>query len=135
MARIVCITAFVLSAAGHILGAPNKHYYHPVGTLGAYVQKPFPIEWRPSNPPKTETDVKAFEKYDLRTESFTIPAFVARYGIPQHYFVSVRGDGYNLLMYDLPSGQSVSLDVHPPSTAILAAAIRDSRGKLILLIK
>jgi hypothetical protein len=135
MARIVCITAFFLTALAPILTANEKEYHSRWLSRHGYIQKPFPLDWRPAHPPKTETDVAAFEKYDLRTESFTIPAFVARYGIPQRYLVSPR-EKQCFLIYDLPSGHYVELDVYqPPEVIILAAAIRDSRGKLILLIK
>jgi len=132
---MVCLTAFFLTAVAPILTANEKDYHSRWLSRHGYVQKPFPLEWRPAHPPKTETDVVAFEKYDLRTESFIIPDFVARYGIPQRYLVSPR-EKQQSLIYDLPSGHSVELFVHqPPEIIILAAAILDSRGKLVFLIK
>jgi hypothetical protein len=136
MPRIVWLVALLVASAAPVLAAKEKDYYHPLWASRAYVPKPFPAEWRPQNPPQTETDLAAFEKYDLRVDPFSIRAFVARYGIPQRYLVSTGGSKQNFLIYDLPSGHSVALYVYkPPADTIEAAIIIDSHGKLLRLIK
>jgi hypothetical protein len=66
----------------------------------------------------------------------SIRAVVDRFGTPDRYLVSRRGDESDFLIYDLPSGHAVALYVlRPPEDHFAAAVIIDANGKDLRLVK
>lgn len=130
----MAILAPLLVAAS---AAEVKDTYHPLWKSGRFVQKPFPDEWRPENPPATERDLAAYKNHQF--DEVTIRPVIARFGIPDRYLVLTRprrSGEYNWLIYDLPDGYTVAFYVMAPPTDIFAAGvIIDPKGKLLRLIK
>jgi hypothetical protein len=136
MLRVLCLLGLSIASVGVIFAAKEKDHYHPLWASRAYTAKPFPSEWRPPTPRPTETDLTAFQKFDLRVDPLSVRAFVARFGIPQRYLVARRSTQQDMLIYNLPSGHSVALYVYKPPIDIFGAAIIvDSEGRLLRLIK
>lgn len=100
-----------------------------------YTTNSVPTIWCPQRVPTPVTNVAEFERFPA-SESFSIPKFIARYGLPSRYLKTERNHGQDFLIYDLPSGHAVALYVpKPPIETFAAAVIITSDGSLVKLIK
>ena len=100
-----------------------------------YTTNALPTVWLPSSIPASITNVAEFQQFST-SESFSIPKFIGRYGLPSRYLRTERDQGQDFLIYDLPSGHAIALYVHkPPLDTFTAAVIITSDGSLVRLIK
>ena len=101
-----------------------------------YTTNSMPTVWRPASIPATASEVSAFERFSLRTESLSISRFIGRYGLPSRYLATQKTGGQDFLIYDLPSGHAVALYVpKPPADTFAACVIITRDGSLVKLIK
>jgi hypothetical protein len=95
-----------------------------------------PEQWQPAVMPQTEKRVEPFLAFNLGAEGISIPQFIGHFGKPTRYLVSDTTKLPNYILYDLPSGHLVALQVHsPPSNTFAAIVVMDATGHWVSLIK
>ncbi len=121
--------------------------------LECYTTSPLPQVWVPLKTAPTTREIAEFLHFNLQKDGAAIPAFIARYGLPDRY-LTWRWDkgqilsagsnsapfppddslqGPDFLVYDLPSGHAVVLYVpKPPATNFCTSIIIDSKGNLLI---
>jgi hypothetical protein len=133
MIRFFAILFLCLTTA---MADSDKTTLRKLWTAPHYTTNAVPTAWRPAKIPPNASDLAAFERFSLRTDSMSIPKFVARYGLPGRYLTTKKDGGQDFLIYDLPSGHAVALYVpKPPADTFSACVIITSDGSLVRLIK
>ncbi len=132
MIRIFAILFLCVTAAV----AGPRTTLRKMWTSPDYATNTVPTVWRPSKIPAAASDVAAFERFSLTTNSISISKFMARYGLPNRYLTTGRDGGQDFLIYDLPSGHAVALYVpKPPADTFAACVIITADGSLVKLVK
>jgi hypothetical protein len=133
MFRIFIILLFCATA---VFADSEKTTLRKMWASRHYTTNSVPTAWRPAKIPATASDVSAFERFSLQTDSISISEFIARYGLPSRYLTTKKDEGQDFLIYDLPSGHAVALYVpKPPAGTFAACVIITSDGSLVRLIK
>jgi|SRR5438046_8215132 len=136
MQAMVRLFILVVLTAGVVSADSGETGLRALWASRAYLAKPLPESWRPEKVPPSERDVSAFQRFNFKLDSLSIPKFLARYGLPNRYLVTQRQGKNDFLIYDLPSGHAVALYVNkPPRDEFSALVIIDSRGRQVTLLK
>src|SRR4051794_4396345 len=85
----LCVTAAVAESEKTTL---RKLWASPV-----YATNAVPVVWCPKKIPATVSDVKVFERFELKTEGLSIPKFISRYGLPSRYLTTRQDKGQDFL--------------------------------------
>lgn len=134
--RKIRVFAILFLCATAVVADSDKTALRKLWASPHYTTNAVPTAWRPPKIPATASDVAAFERFSLRTDSISISKFIARYGLPTRYLTTKRDGGQDYLIYDLPSGHAVALYVpKPPTDTFAACVIITSDGSLVRLIK
>ena len=126
---------FFLSIAMAVSGS-GKTTLRKIWASQQYATNSVPAVWRPEKIPASASDVRVFERFNLRTESLSISRFIARFGLPSRYLATSINSAQDFLIYDLPSGHAVGVYVPKlPADTFTAVVIITSDGDLVNLIK
>jgi hypothetical protein len=118
---------------------PVRHY----ADSKIYHVRALPKAWLPPSVPKTVTDFHAFQVYRVPAQ-LSVTTFVAQFGLPHRYFVPdpeavaaiEPARVLNILIYDLPHGRYVELDVQqPPRNKVMFGNILGPDGRIIRVLK
>jgi len=136
LTSILCALLMVFVLNRGVEGSEPDFYR----TRGYKVQ-PIPLEWSRANGSGTIPDVRDVA-VDFRWPAgrafgdFSIKGFIARYGMPDQYWVRERGKGdWDYLVYDRSEGILLVYVPKPPGAKFGAVAIWDRKGRLLDLIK